>query len=165
VTFDGRVPTGSSLLTLGVGAVSSERTYVLRFSSLALAEGSAYRVYLRKRGDPWTVLTEVDDGPISTVRHEREVLFAAPLTETDAVIVFSIGAADSTNNTLWFDNVELHEAVVSYTDPDDHLRLEYNATNADRIVPLDGTWVDVHGTPHAGALTLAPFTSVLLMRE
>ncbi len=165
VTFDARVPTGNSLLTLGVGPVSAERTYVLRFSSLALADGSAYRVYLRQRGDPWTVLSEVDDGPISTVRHEREVVFAAPTTETDAVIVFSIGAADSTNNTLWFDNVELHEAEVRSVDPDDHLRLEYNATNADRVVPLDGTWVDVHGATRSGTLTLAPFSSVLLMRE
>ncbi|MBN1771800.1 MAG: right-handed parallel beta-helix repeat-containing protein [Deltaproteobacteria bacterium] len=165
VTFDARVPTGNSLLTLGVGPVSSERTYALRFSSLARAEGSAYRVYLRKRGEPWTVLSEVDDAPIAVARLEREVVFAEPLDEADAVIVFSIGAADSTNNTLWFDNVELHEAAVRYTDPDDHLRLEYNATDADRVVPLDDTWFDVHGTAHSGTLTLAPFTSMLLMRE
>jgi hypothetical protein len=67
--------------------------------------------------------------------------------------------------SIWFDNVALHEAEVSYTDPDDHVRLEYNATDAERIVVLDGTWVDVHGEERAGSLTLAPYTSVLLMRE
>jgi parallel beta-helix repeat protein len=165
VSFDARVPTSSSLLTMGVGAVSSDKDYILRYSLLAQTEpGSACRVYLRKRGDPWTILTQIHDGPIPTTRADREVLFSAPSSEADAVIVFSISAAASTNNTLWLDNVQLHEAEVTPTDPDDHLRLEYNATGEDRSVPLDGTWFDVHGEPRSGQLTLAPFTSVLLMR-
>jgi hypothetical protein len=32
-------------------------------------------------------------------------------------------------------------------------------------VPLDDTYVDVHGVSHSGNLTLAPFSSVLLMKE
>jgi parallel beta-helix repeat protein len=166
VSFDSQVPTSSSLLTLGVGAVSSDRDYILQYSLIALADpGAPVRVYLRKRGDPWTILTEVFERPISTARTEQEVLFPAPIAEADTVIVLSIGAAESTNNTLWIDNVQLREAEISYPDPDDHMRLEYNATGVDRVVPLDGTYVDVHGAPFSGSLTLAPFSSVLLLRD
>ncbi len=166
VSFDAQVPSANSLLTLGIGAVSADRDYVLRFSLLAEVDpGSRYRVFLRKRGDPWTVLSAVDEAPFAAGRVEREVLFATPIAEADAVIVLSVPAAASTSSRLWLDNVELHEAEVSLTDPDAHLRLEYNATRSERIVPLDGTYLDARGGVREGALTLAPFTSILLIRE
>lgn len=165
VSFDTQMPTASSLLTLGVGAVSPEKDYLLRFSLLAeMDPGFRYRVYLRKRGDPWTVLSATDEEAFAAGRVEREILFSAPSSEADAVIVFSVPAAASTDSRLWLDNVQLHEAEVTHTDPDDHLRLEYNATQSERIVPLDGTYLDARGDPHSGDLTLAPFTSILLIR-
>ncbi|WP_162945016.1 right-handed parallel beta-helix repeat-containing protein, partial [Flavisolibacter nicotianae] len=47
----------------------------------------------------------------------------------------------------------------------DSVRFEYNATNAPRTVVLDATYMDVKGKAYnSGTVTLAPYTSVILIR-
>ena len=45
------------------------------------------------------------------------------------------------------------------------LRFEYNATKTDRTITLDGSYVDTGGTAHSGTITLARYTSVILIRN
>ncbi len=43
------------------------------------------------------------------------------------------------------------------------IRFEYNASNSNKVVSLDGSYIDVKGAKYSGSLTLAPYSSVVLM--
>ena len=45
----------------------------------------------------------------------------------------------------------------------DKFRFEYNASTSNRVVSLNGSYVDVKGTKYDGSITLAPYTSAVLM--
>ena len=42
-------------------------------------------------------------------------------------------------------------------------RFEYNASTSNKVVSLDGSYVDVKGAKYNGSITLAPYTSAVLM--
>jgi uncharacterized repeat protein (TIGR02059 family) len=43
------------------------------------------------------------------------------------------------------------------------IRFEYNATNSNKIVTLDGSYIDVKGTKYSESITLVPYSSAVLM--
>ncbi|MEO8765341.1 MAG: PA14 domain-containing protein [Ginsengibacter sp.] len=45
------------------------------------------------------------------------------------------------------------------------MRLEYNATTESKTISLDGTYMDVRNVLHKGTITLAPYTSIILIRH
>jgi hypothetical protein len=45
------------------------------------------------------------------------------------------------------------------------VRFEYNATNSSKTVSLDQSYVDVKGTPYSNSITLAPYSSVILLKS
>jgi hypothetical protein len=42
---------------------------------------------------------------------------------------------------------------------------EYNETLANKVISLVGTYVKLDGTAVAGSITLAPYTSIILLKE
>ena len=45
------------------------------------------------------------------------------------------------------------------------LRFEYNPTSANKTIPLDGNYIDVKSKSYNGTITLAPYTSAVLIRN
>ena len=43
------------------------------------------------------------------------------------------------------------------------IRFEYNASNSNKVVSLDGSYLDVKGTKYPGTITLLPYSSAVLM--
>jgi len=43
------------------------------------------------------------------------------------------------------------------------IRFEYNATDANKTIPLTSTYVDVKGKKYSGTMTLLPYTSIILI--
>ena len=43
------------------------------------------------------------------------------------------------------------------------IRFEYNASTSSKVVSLDGSYIDVKGAKYNGSITLAPYTSAVLM--
>ncbi|HSV09393.1 MAG TPA: PA14 domain-containing protein, partial [Hanamia sp.] len=56
------------------------------------------------------------------------------------------------------------ESPKSITDVND-LRFEYNATNQSKTVSLDANYIDVKGNNYNGSITLAPYSSAVLIRN
>ena len=50
------------------------------------------------------------------------------------------------------------------TDVND-LRFEYNPTSVNKTIPLDGNYIDVKSRSYNGTITLAPYTSAVLIRN
>ena len=55
-----------------------------------------------------------------------------------------------------------HKSPITLTDVN-KIRFEYNATGSQKIIALDGAYIDVKGTKYSGTLTLMPYTSAVLM--
>ena len=51
---------------------------------------------------------------------------------------------------------------ITVSDPN-KIRFEYNASTTSKVVSLDGSYIDVKGAKYNGSITLAPYTSAVLM--
>jgi parallel beta-helix repeat protein len=160
-----RIDTGAespTLVIMGVGAVNANEDYVLKFSLIGSDTCKSVSVFLRQSGDPYSNLTPASSRIIETNRTENEILFKAPVTESDACIVFSLA---SDTGPLWIDNVNLTSVDINESNPDDSILFFYNDTEVSKtyFLPAGMDYIDVRGVSYSGSVTLAPFTSVILL--
>ena len=141
-------------------SVESNKKYILKFSSLGKTDARVIGVYLRKAQAPYTELTSKQYITLTAAKGNYEMMFSFPDTEADANIFFELNTGDG---EIWFDNVALYEADVSITNPDNHIRFEYNAANAVRTISLEKVYVDAANKEYQGKLTLQPYSSVVLI--
>jgi len=45
------------------------------------------------------------------------------------------------------------------------LRFEYNTTTSNKIIALDAKYIDVKGATYNGTITLAPYSSAVLIKD
>ena len=112
-----------------------------------------------------SVRSESKPFKIYNTRGEVELLF------TPSVNIPSSYFAISTINAnlcpvWWIDNLAIQEVYsISYTNPDDYLRFEYNASTSNKTVALDGVYSDMKNNTYNYSITLAPYTSAVLVRK
>jgi parallel beta-helix repeat protein len=146
-----------------VGSLTGGKTYRLKFSLLGEnAHSPSLAVYLRLTDDPYTTLSEVRYVKIASHRTENELIFSVPENVNDASLIFDM---NDQSTAFWMDNVELVEVNITLTNPDDHLRFEYNASQGNKTVPLNGTYIDAKGNTYNNSITLAPYTSAVLIKQ
>ena len=61
-------------------------------------------------------------------------------------------------------DIHAHKSPKTITDVND-LRFEYNATSSNKTVSLDANYIDVKNVSYNGTITLAPFTSAVLIKN
>jgi parallel beta-helix repeat protein len=151
-----------TLVVMGVGAVNANENYVLKFSLIGSDTCKSVSVFLRQSGDPYSNLTAASSRIIETSRTENEILFKAPVTESDACIVFSLA---SDTGPLWIDNVNLTSVDITESNADDSILFFYNDTEVSKtyFLPTGVEYIDVREVSYSGSVTLAPFTSVILL--
>lgn len=152
----------NSLLIIAIGTIVSGKNYILKFSLKGTKNNTSMGVNLRKSSSPYTNLTSFQYTNITSDIMEHEILFSPQISETNSSLQFEIKEADG---PLWFDNIELFEADVTLTDPDNYISLEYNSTQSDKKIPLAGDYIDVKNNLYSESLTLPPFASVLLLKK
>ncbi|MEO5593827.1 MAG: right-handed parallel beta-helix repeat-containing protein [Chitinophagaceae bacterium] len=146
-----------------VGSVDTTKQYVLRFSLQGTKNLKTFQVYLRKEGEPYNPLVNPQYCNVSTTRTENEFQFSFPQSQSSASIIFEIS---KDVGDFYIDNIRLSEAVISPTNADDYIRFEYNATANSSSVDLNGIeYVDAKNNPFSGTLTLAPWSSIVLIRK
>jgi hypothetical protein len=146
---------------INIGSVSSSKNYILRYSILGTKNNGSVGIYLRSKSS-YLALTPVKFYSFGTSRIDNEVLLSFPQTETNTQLIFQFNDKDS---SVYMDNIQLYEADVTITNPDNYLRFEYNPTNITKTVSLDADYVDVANNTYSNNLTLAPYTSIILMKK
>ncbi len=159
ITMGAESPT---LVVIGVGEVNTSEDYLLRFSMIGSDTCKSVSAYLRQSGEPYENLTPTFSRIIETGRTENEVLFKAPVAEIDASIGFSFS---SELGPLWIDNISLTAVSITESNPDDSILFFYNDTEVDKIfvLPSGMQYIDVREVSYSGSVTLAPFTSIILL--
>lgn len=147
--------------SLSVGSISNNKNYILRFSLLGSLNGKSLAVYLRDN-NLYTKLTPIKYVKISTSRTENEVLFSLPVSAGNAGLLFEV---NDQFNTIWLDNVQLLEADVTLANPDNYIRFETNPDKTAKTISLDAIYLDAKNNSYSNAVTLQPFSSLVLMKS
>lgn len=153
---------GSSILELKVGGITAGKKYILKYSLLGTKSKKSMLTYLMKHAAPYDIISNKETVNIDLTRSENEIQFTATKSESDVHLIFEV---DETVGSLYFDNIQLWEANIVLNSPDDNIRFEYNATKTAKTIFLNNiTYKDVKNKLYSGSVTLAPYTSVILMK-
>lgn len=159
-------PSGHSdsfvIVTNGIGAITKGKTYLLRFDAVASSPDKKLQVYLRQQNNPWSDMSSRTTLLTGTTRSSYEMVFTAQADEAGAILLFQV---DEDGKTLWLDNIRLQDAAVTPLNPNDYVKLAWNATARDSTVRLDGSYRDLDNQLYAGRIQLAPYSSVALMKD
>ncbi len=169
---------GDAMKTSFTSTSGKTDAYMIAISnSFKFAEGKSYRIKFsakcsnpdvsinlipRKNAPPHNNVAETKSFVLGTSYNHYEFLLNATMTDTNSRIDFEIleGKGD-----VWFDNIELVEVEVERTNPDDYILFELNKTNIPKTIDIPTGFIDVKGNPVSGAVTLQPFSSVVLFRK
>ncbi|SOD92058.1 NPCBM/NEW2 domain-containing protein [Spirosoma fluviale] len=162
LAFSNSQPDSYLLATVKIGTVTKGKSYQLLFDGVASADGKKVEVYPRQLSGSYRDLSPRTLLLMGTARQTYEAVFTATADESNAILVVQV---TGDGQTAWIDNVRLKEATLTTVNPDDYIKLVYNATSQDKTVGLDGSYRDAKNTAYANQITLSPFSSAVLMKE
>ncbi|HYX08483.1 MAG TPA: right-handed parallel beta-helix repeat-containing protein, partial [Bacteroidales bacterium] len=118
-------------------------------------------------GDYMTGKVYIGDTKVGTfvaddVRRHFVNFIPDSLNNQNGLMFIPSGTPDS---TFYIDNIELYDVNATYTDPTEKCNLFVNDTKAVKSFTLNGTYTDLDGNVVTGSLSLAPFTSRILIKQ
>lgn len=146
-----------------IGAVSSGKAYVLRFSTIGTTNQGSFRVTLMHKSSSPVVLTPWQKGSFGTGRTEHEFLFTNPATHSTPSWIIDMYA--QSGGTLYIDNVEVYEVDASVLSESEGSRFVYNSGANSRNISLNGTYTNVRGGTHTDSITLPAYSSAVLIKS
>ncbi len=150
------------LAFINIGAVTKGKTYQLLFNGIASKADKRLQVYPRQLSGGYQDLANRTALVLSTGQQTYEATFTATMDESNAILLIQVY---EDGQTAWIDNLRLREATLVNVDPDDKIKLYYNTTFQDKVQTLDGSFRDVKNNVYSGQVIIAPFSSIVLMRE
>jgi parallel beta-helix repeat protein len=144
-----------------IGDLQAGKNYVFKFSGKASQRTNGNSFYTFNPS-PYTNTAGAYSFEMDTARKEYEFLVQPDISKTTNQLEIS---ALETPATLYFDNMSLREANITYTNPDDYVFFKYNATTAAVTENLPtGFWKDVKGKLFGGNIEVPSFGSVILYK-
>ncbi|RYY26224.1 MAG: hypothetical protein EOP41_04730, partial [Sphingobacteriaceae bacterium] len=147
---------------IGVGNVTAGKSYRLKFSMLGGNTGKAITSYLRQSTGNYSDLSARYSATISSNRLEKEFLFTATATESNASIVFDV---PEQNAAVYLDNIRLEQAEATAVNPDQYLRFFYNTNSLAQSFSTGGQSYDAAGNSYANSIRLEPYSSAVLVAD
>ncbi len=149
-------------VVINVGTVSAAKKYLLKFSLSGTNENKLLDAYLRKSNAPYSDIASRSYVNITGGRTEQEVLLLPTVDESAASIGFKI---PEQNGSVYFDNIQLVEANVTVTNPDDSIRFVYNPETGSKSFALNNTYADIANNTYNSSITVAPYSSAVLLKK
>lgn len=161
--FNFTAPTANrySLVHSPIGAVSSAKKYMLRFKTLGTSANGIVRAYIRKTASPFNNLVPTQAKSFGTSKQTQEFLFDGPTTDAGGSLVIEI---EQTSGTTYIDDIEFFEVTATINSIASQVRFEYNATSTPKTITLGAKYAAVDSTIYNGTITLAPFSSKVLIK-
>jgi hypothetical protein len=157
-----RQNTSLHLINPGIGAISDQKTYVIRVSTLGTTVNGILGASFRQTKSPFANLAPVQKRSFGRSRIDHEFVFVAPTSDPTATFTLSL---DERSGTTYLDQLEVYEVTTPLVDPDKAIRFEVNTSTVSKTVALDGNYIDAKSATYNGSITLAPMTSAILIRQ
>ncbi|UYZ64750.1 right-handed parallel beta-helix repeat-containing protein [Hymenobacter weizhouensis] len=147
-----------------IGSVQQAKRYAVRFEAACSAGSRIVEVYLKRGAGSYADLTPRTRVQLTPAKQQVEVALVPTADDPTANLAFTVV---ENPQQVWLDNVAVQEATLTAASIADSIRFEYNATAAPRTVslPAGARYVDVRNAAYSGSLTLAPYSSVVLLRQ
>lgn len=152
--------TNSVYVYFDIGSLNAGSNYHITFSTRSLLNGKTIKAYIRNNS--FKTVSPVKYFGVSTTRRENEFLYTSRAASSMAYLVLETTEKDG---PVWIDNLTVRAGNAVITNPDEYIRFEYNTGNTPKTVMLNGTYVDAKNFKHQKSVTIAPFTSVVLIRQ
>ena len=145
-----------------VGAVSASTVYSLDFSMISNMANRKLVIYIRNTNSPYNTISDTKYVTVSNKRTENTIMLTPTVSTSNATIVFAFQSEDF---TTWFDNLYLYTTNAQANNPSQNIFFAYNATPKSATVKLASSYIDVKNKPYKGSTTLAPFSSIILIKN
>ena len=99
-----------TLTYASIGAVSSDKTFILHFSTLGTTGSGVVRASLRQTSSPFASITPVQTKSFGTSKVEHEFIFNNPGNTGDASFLIEV---DQNSGTTYIDNIAFFEGTSS----------------------------------------------------
>lgn len=149
----------SRLQTLLPSKTTKGKNYMLSLSTKG-TQREAITAYLIQNIAPYPIGSNYYTVNVDTFRQNTEVLMEAIVSLSIPSLFIDVEAKDG---TVYFDNIELHE--VTPTNPDNHVRFEYNASASTKTFVADKHYLTPRGElyPKGSSIGIPAFGSVVLL--
>ena len=154
-------PNRYTIIHAPVGNLQAGKKYMFRFKTVGSSDCGIVRAYLRKTASPYDMLTPVQVHAFGMEKQQHEFLFVPGVSDKMSFVI----EVERNSCTAYIDDIELNEVDATVINVNDHVRFEYNATDKTIEIPLDKNYVDVYGAKYSNTLSLAPFTSKILIED
>jgi hypothetical protein len=161
LSFLSAIPNIYTLCTKPVGALSSTKKYIVRFSTVGNTAFGSFMVYLNNPVTN-TKLTAIQTGSFNTPKKDHEFVFFAPNTAAAANFVIGI---QQNSGTTYLDNLSFYEALITPVDINTEMRYDYNASNTTKTISLDAKYIGIDSSVYDGTITLLPYTAKVLIKS
>lgn len=152
--------TNSVYVYFEIGSINAGTNYHITFSARSSLNGKTIKAYMRN--DSFKTISPVKYFSTGTARRENEFLYTSRTAFSTAYLVLEITEKDG---PVWIDNLNIRAGNAVVTNPDEYIRFEYNNGTAPKTVMLNGTYTDAKNYKHQKSITLAPFTSTVLIKQ
>ena len=169
VSYTGSTPANGKGLVVwlfdanNLQTMQAGRTYRLRFSIKGSRDNNTDFAAVMHSSNSGAS-SEIKGFKVYNSRKEVELIYTPASTVSNYYINIYTQNADNCP-VWWLDNVRMEEVSLNYTNPDDYIRFEYNASVNAKTVSLDGEYVDVKNNVYSGAITLAAYSSAVLIKR
>lgn len=150
------------LLYKPMQAVVKGRSYLLRFDAVTQGVSQPISVYIRRHNAPYNDLAARSAKLVTTGRQHYEIPFTVTDSEPDALLAFQI---QENGQPIWLDNLYIQEATVQAVDPGGYMQLLSNPSLHDSTFTLPANARDLQSRGYGQQVTLAPFQSLVLLRD
>lgn len=149
------------LLYNTVGAVSSTKKYIVRYTTVGTSTNGVTRAYISKQASPYTQLTAIQSASFGLDKKRHEFLFVAPLNEANARFMIEVA---QTSGTTYIDDIEFYEVDATVNTIESQVKFLYNDTKSERTYSLDAKYIGVDSTVYNGTITLQPYSSTVMVK-
>ncbi|HSB92647.1 MAG TPA: T9SS type A sorting domain-containing protein, partial [Flavitalea sp.] len=138
------------------------KKYIMKCSSIGSKANGTLGAYLRLGASPYTSVSPIQFAYTSTSRKEHEFMFIPTASTSSASLAIQLSDQDG---TTYLDNVQLVEADVTPTNPDDYILFAYNNTKSSKTISLSAGYRDVTNKVYTNSATIAPYASLVLLKD
>ncbi len=152
--------TNSVYVYFEIGSINAGSNYHITFSTRGSLNNKTIKAYIRN--DSYKTISPVKYFSTGTSRRENEFLYTARTASGTAYLVLELTEKDG---PVWIDNLNIRTGNAVVTNPDEYILFDYNKGNIPKTVMLNGTYIDAKSNKHQKSITLAPFTSTVLIKQ
>lgn len=149
-------------LDKGTGALRKGEELLLSYTIKSTGNNPDLKTQITSKGGTFNLLSELNYASPTTQRVRKEEFFQLDKSASNGDLKFILA---ETNQTVHLDNISLRKVSTQPVNHDNLVRFFANTSGQKKSFSVpSGQWQSVRGKAYSGSVTLAPYSSIILVR-